>query len=272
MDTSTKTTGPTEGGSEYTPYEMLAAKNALITTISTFLSHYFTAQFLQGRWLLWDIHAVGDGTDPEQTGRKVLEVKARFLYSMRETAQSLLSYPDKFVCVSAFEEDKINDQLEIISTPEREWMDILLNRCTEVMAADMSGVELTEGSTGQFLRKVIRLVRQDMHEPEHIKFMYLFCVYKMPEILFDQTIGNVIRRREIKALLTDPRVPRDLIGDFQMVRGGGGLFPKDDSEEEEEPQQPVDEGWDLEREHLAAAEKQSKGGAWQRLLARFRRK
>ena len=248
---------------------MLAAKNALITTISTFLSHYFTTQFLQSRWMLWDIHTAGTDGSPETINRKVLEIKARFLYSMRETAQSLLEYPGPFTCIAAFEEDKINEQLEIISTPEREWMDILLNHCTEYMAKDMSSIKLSEGSTGQFLRKVIRIIRHEIDEPEHVKFLYLFCVYKMPEVLFDPTIGNVIRKREVKALLTDPRVPRDLLEDFQVVRGGGGLFRKElvgDQDEEE----PVDEGWDLEQAVLAKQEK-PKTGAWQRLLNKFRR-
>ncbi len=267
VETSPSRQGGDGSGIEYSHYELLAIKNALITTLSTFLSHYFTSQFLQGRWLVWDLHATDADSSPESVNRKVLEIKSRFLYTMREAAQSLLNYPDTFRAMSAFEEDKINDALEIISTPEREWMDILLNRATEVMAADMNHVELTEGSTGQFLRRVIRMVRHEMDDPEHLKFMYLFVVWKMPDVLFNTSMRNMIRRREIRALLSDARVPKDLVNDFNAVRGGGGLFPKD-GDEEEQLEQPVDEGWDLEMQHIKAQEKKvaKKKSGWRRLF------
>ena len=247
------------------PNELQAMKNALITTVSTFLGHYFTPQFLQGRWFLWDFRVSGNDTGARSVTRKVLEMKARFLYCVRLSAQELLVYPGDFQSLSAFEEDQINDALEITSTPERAWMDILLNRCTDVMTGDMSGIELSEGKAGQFLRRVLRMVRNDLREAEHIKFIYLFCVWKFPDVLFEPSIGNLIRKREIRALLNDPRVPKDLVDAFRDIRGGG-LFggPAERAAVAAEP--PVDEGWDIE---LARTRREpERDGAWRRLFSR----
>ena len=240
---------------------LLAMKNMLITTISTFLSHYFTSQFIQSRWLLWDTHSTdGDGS-PESVNRKVLEMKARFLYCLRHASRELLRYPGDFRSISAFEEDKINDRLEIISTPEREWMDLLLNRCTDILAGDMSSIELTEGKAGQFLRRVLRVVRHDLHSAEHIKFLYLFTIWKMPDVLFDTTICNLVRKREIRALINDPRVPKELVREFQSIRGGG-LFPETPFGEV-----PIDEGWDIEAKQAAKTPPRP-DSAWRRLFTR----
>jgi len=235
-------------------------KNSLIATISTFLSHYFNPGFLKSGWLSEFPPSVKRDNAPEVIDRRVLEMKTRFLYCLKVAVRALVEHNEPFVALTAFEEDRVTETLEIISTPEHEFSDSLLNRCTEVMVTDISSVKLTEAICGQFLRRILQMVRQDIHDQEHIKYLYLFCVWKMPDVLFDPSISPVVRRREVRALLTHPRLPQDLITALRQVRGGG-LFPasRDDGK-------LVDEGGVLAA--TQAVRPPPKQTAWQRLFSR----
>lgn len=242
-----------------------AVKNALIATISTFLSHYFNPQFLQSGWLSEYRPDLGTTSNPELVTRRVLEMKTRFLYCVREAARYLAAYGGSFHALAAFQDDKITETLEIISTSERRFNDHLLNRCTEVMATDISSVTLTDAICGQFLRRVLQMLRQDVRDEEHIKYLYFFCVWKMPEVLFDPFISSMVRRREVQALLANPRLPEDVISLLRDVRGRHVFGPP------ERNGTPVDEGWDLEpsgpKDHP-----QPRRGAWRRLFSRSKQK
>jgi hypothetical protein len=225
-----------------------AMKNTLIATISTFLSHYFNPSFLQSGWLFEYPPDIKDNSNPDNADRRLIEMKIRFLYCVKATLSALAGYHGDFRASAAYEEDRITDALEIISTPEHAFTDDLLNRCTDVMITDLTGVELSDSVAGQFLRRVFQVIRQDVDQLEHVKFLYLFCVWNMPEVLFDSSVAQTVRNREVKIVMADPRMPADLVQTLRTIRGGG-IFDRS-----EEPEEPVDEGWDLEM--AAEAEKE----------------
>lgn len=241
---------------------LAAMKNTLIAAISTFLSHYFNARFLQSGWLTdYRFHA-DSGSDAESTSRRVLEMKTRFLYCLREGVRALSQYDKPFDALAAFQEDRVTESFEIISTPEREFSDALLNRCTQVMASDISMVNLTDAVCGQFLRRVLRMVREELRDEERVKYLYLFCVWKMPQVLFEPQISLMITHREKRALLSNPRLPADLTAVLRDVRGGGIFGPAIGPEG-----RAIDEGWSLERGQ-AGEELAPKPRAWHRLFSR----
>jgi len=245
----------------HAPSAAPALRNTLIATISTFLSHYLNTRFLQSGWLAGNSSAARFSGNPAAAHRRVLEMKTRFLYCMKVAITRLAQQDGPFSAQAAFREDVVTDRLEIVSTPERRFSDGLLCKCTEIMATDLSAVDLTDAICGQFLRYVLQMVRRDLSDPEHIRYLYLFCVWKMPEVLFEPSMGRIVRRREVQALLDDPRVPRELVEVLRSVRGRG-VFPRTPSAE-----RPVDEGWELEQAQ-AAAEPAPKRPAWWRLFAR----
>lgn len=242
-----------------------AMKNTLIATISTFLSHYFNTHFLQRGWLVDYRPGMVRAYDPETASRRILEMKTRFLYCLREGVRALSRHTQPFVALAAFQDDTITESLEIISTPERRFNDALVNRCTEVMATDISMVRLTEAICGQFLRRILQMVRQDVRDCEHVKYLYLFCVWKMPDVLFEPSISPMVRQREMRALLNNPRLPSDLVTALRNVRGGGifGSPGKDGTGS-------ADEGWDLEFQRTKLEPPSRR--AWYRLFSGSRGK
>lgn len=252
-----------------TPASIAAIKSTLIATISTILTQYFNSAILKSAWIV-DYSDNGSVTlTAEQTERRVVEMKARFLYCIKEAARLICQYEGQFTALAAYEEDKVTESLEIISTPEHQFSDLLLNRCTEVMVRDISAVPLSDAICGQFLRMLLQIIRQDLRDPEHTTFVYLFCVWNLPEVLFDQSIGTVVRRREIAGLLADPRLPEDFVSAAWRARGGSSIFKPERLASKPEPKVPVDEGWDLEAPK--APELKKKRGAWARLLSRYRK-
>ncbi len=245
---------------------LLAMKNTLIAAVSTFLSHYFNTRFLQSGWLTDFQPGPPRPYDPETASRRVLEMKTRFLYCLREGVRALNRYEQPFSALAAFQEDKITESLEIISTSERRFSDALVNRCTEVMMTDISAVKLTEAVCGQFLRRILQMVRQELRDGEHVKYLYLFCAWRMPEVLFDPAVSSMIRHREMRALVGNPRLPEDLLAALRNMRGGGIFGPPGRN-----GTKPVDEGWDLERRRIGN-EPPPKRRAWRRLFSRAKRK
>jgi len=232
-------------------------ENTLIATVSTFLSHYFNPTFILSGWLA-ELAGAADDPDLRTPERRLVEMKTRFLYCIKATIESLARYEGRFRASAAYEEDRITDALVIISTPEHSFTDDLLNRCTDVMLTDLSSVGLDDAVAGQFLRRVFQMIRQDVGNIEHLKFMYLFCIWTMPEVLFEASVAQTVRSREVRALMADPRMPADLVQTLRTVRGGGIFTPSD----EEEPM--VDEGWDLE----APDPEPPRRSAWSRLFGR----
>lgn len=243
------------------PSSVPVLKNVLIATISTFLSHYFNAGFIKHGWLTEYPPPKPGDVDPEVIARRLLEMKARFLYCMKVAIERLIDYGPDFEALNAYEPDRITERLEIISTPEHEFTDLLLGRCTEIMVTDVSAVTLSDNICGHFLRHVFRMIRRDLSEAEHIIFLYLFVIWTMPEVLFDKSVGETVRKREVQVILRDHRLPHDLLEALRIVRGGG-IFNKAD----ETPVEPVSEGWDVEVEQAPATPQ--KRSAWSRLFSR----
>ncbi len=236
-------------------------RNLLAAAISTFLSHYFSRTFLKHGWFLSPPRGDGPAPEPPPPERSILELKTRFLYCVRAAIERLDSYEGDFSASSAYQQDRITDDNEVVSTPERQFADALLVRCSEIMEADIGGVHLDDVICGQFLRFVLRLVRQRVRDAERLKYLYLFCVWTMPQVLFNPTVCETLRRREVETIAREGRLPPDLLEALRFVRGGA-IFPRRPA-----PPEPVDEGWDLEMESQPI--ETPKRGFWARL---FRRK
>jgi len=66
-------------------------------------------------------------------------------------------------------------------------------------------------------------------------------------VLFDAPVAAMVQRREVRALLTDARLPEDLLAALRAVRGYGIFRARGG-----DGGKPVDEGWDLDRARTAA--------------------